>query len=582
MARATIQKMHQNEIVSIEELATERKPEFSYNEKTEAFELNDEQTSVIKNIADQSGQNIFKSFLLHGITGSGKTVVYIEILKKIVEQGKSAIILIPEIALTPQTVSRFKVVFGEKIAVFHSKMSIGQRYDAWMACYSGQVKIAIGPRSALFAPLDNIGLIVVDEEHEQSYKQTETAPLYNARDVSLYWGRQHNAIVVLGSATPSFETYYNASLNKHTLLKINHRATKGFLPTVFLADMRKERSKGKNRVVFSKLLEEKIEDRLIKNEQIILLQNRRGFASFQQCLHCGFIPKCSECEVTFTYHTYDNKLRCHYCGLNIPASNNCANCGSDELDNKGIGTQRIQEELANRFKNATVLRMDQDTTRGKNAYDQILGAFKEGKANILLGTQMIAKGLDFPNVTLVGVISADVGLSIPDFRSSEKIFQLLSQVAGRAGRGDKPGEVIIQSYQSNHYAIQFAKNHDYKGFFNEEIKHRETYKYPPFNRIIVITVSSATLSEAISKAREISTPIRIHGKYICDLTGPAPAAISKIKNLYRWQISLKINKKYDPSGVKSRQLLKNVLNPFTKQKSTNLFINVDVDPVFGG
>ena len=582
MTRATIQKMYKNEIVSVEELATERKPEFSYNEKKEGFILNTEQTLVIEHIVLQSRQNKFRSFLLHGITGSGKTIVYIEILKKVIGQGKSAIILIPEISLTPQTVSRFKAFFGEKIAVFHSKMSIGQRYDAWMACYSGQVKIAIGPRSALFAPLDNIGLIVVDEEHEQSYKQTETAPLYNARDVSLYWGRQHEAVVVLGSATPSFETYYNAHLKKHSLLTIKNRATKSILPTVFLADMRKERSIKKARIVFSKILLQKMEDRLRKNEQIILLQNRRGFASFQQCLHCGFIPKCSECEVTLTYHTYDNKLRCHYCGLNIHARKNCANCGSDELDNKGIGTQRIQEELASRFENATVLRMDQDTTRGKNAYDRILGAFREGNANILLGTQMISKGLDFPNVTLVGVISADIGLSIPDFRSSEKIFQLLTQVAGRAGRGDKPGEVVIQSYQVNHYAIQYARNHDYTGFFNEEIKYREAYKYPPFNRIILMTVSSSNLSEAISIAREISIPIRIHGKYICDLTGPAPAAISKIKNLYRWQISLKINKKYDPSGVKTRQLLKNVLGPFSKQKRTNLFINVDVDPVFGG
>jgi len=582
MARATIQKMHQNAIVSIEQLAKERKPEFSYNEKNENFDLNIDQTKVINSVVDQSEKNTFKSFLLHGITGSGKTVVYIEILKRIVEQGKSAIILIPEIALTPQTVSRFNAVFGDKIAVFHSKMSIGQRYDAWMACYSGQVRIAIGPRSALFAPMDNIGLIVVDEEHEQSYKQTETAPLYNARDVSLYWARQHNAVVVLGSATPSFESYYNAYLKKHSLLTINNRATKGVLPDVILADMRKEPSGGKTRTIFSKILLEKIEDRLSKNEQIILLQNRRGFASFQQCLHCGFIPKCSDCEVTLTYHTYDNKQRCHYCGLNIHASNTCANCGSDELDNKGIGTQRIQEELANRFSDAKVLRMDQDTTRGKNAYDKILGTFKEGNANILLGTQMISKGLDFPNVTLVGVISADVGLSIPDFRSSEKIFQLLSQVAGRAGRGDKPGEVVIQSYQVQHYAIQFAKNHDFEGFYNEEIKHRETYKYPPFNRSIVITVSSSNLSEAISKAREISTPIRIHGKYICDLIGPAPAAISRIKTLYRWQVNLKINKKYDPSGVKTRQLIKNVLSPFTKQKRTSLFINVDVDPVFGG
>jgi primosomal protein N' (replication factor Y) (superfamily II helicase) len=582
MARATLQKMHKIDIISIVDLAIERKPEFTYSEVSKEIILNQEQNFAIRSIVEQAQKNQYKSFLLHGITGSGKTIVYIEILKKVVEHGRSAIILIPEIALTPQTVSRFKAVFGDKIAVFHSKMSIGQRYDAWMACYSGQVKIAIGPRSALFAPMENIGLIVVDEEHEQSYKQAETAPLYNARDVALYWGRQNNAVVVLGSATPGFETYYNAQNDKHVLLTIKNRATEGVLPTVHLADMRKERSNGKGRIIFSKVLVEKMKDRLEKNEQIILLQNRRGFSSFQQCLHCGYIPKCTECEVTLAYHSYDNKQRCHYCGLNIPASDRCANCGSDELDNKGIGTQQIQQELKSLFAAAIVLRMDQDTTRGKNSYDKILGTFKEGNADILLGTQMISKGLDFPNVTLVGVISADIGLSIPDFRSPEKIFQLLSQVAGRAGRGEKAGEVVIQTYQANHYAIQYAQKHDYLGFFNEELKHRESYKYPPFRRMILITVASLNLSNAITISREISAPLRMHGKYLCDVTGPAPAAISKIKNLYRWQISLKINKQYDPTGVKTRHLLKNVLSAYAKQKTANLYISVDVDPVFVG
>jgi len=580
MARATLQKMAKKGIVDISQLAIDRIPEITYSEENKIEKLTDEQNSVISRILQSSIKNEYKSFLLHGITGSGKTVVYIEILKNVIERGRSAIILIPEIALTPQTVSRFKKVFGEKIAVFHSKMSAGQRYDAWMACYKGQVKIAIGPRSALFAPLENIGLIVIDEEHEQSYKQTESAPLYNARDVSLYWAKIHNAVVVLGSATPSFESYQNSITAKHQLLEIKKRATNALLPEVYLADMTGEKKNEKGSKIFSSLLINKMKECLSRKEQVIIFQNRRGYASFQQCLHCGFIAKCSECEVTLTYHSYDDKLRCHYCGLTIHATKQCFNCGSDDLNNRGIGTQQIQEELTQHFPESKILRMDQDTTRAKNAHDNILTEFRNGKAQILLGTQMISKGLDFPNVTLVGVISADIGLTIPDFRSSEKVFQLLSQVAGRSGRGDKPGEVVIQSYQVSHYAIQFAKNHDYNGFFKEEIKHRQAYNYPPFNRVIQITISSVNLTEAINKARGIAIPIRKHGKYICDVVGPAPAPIAKLKNLYRWQVTLKINRTYDPGGKKTRELVSRVVEQYYKNKTNQFFVTIDVDPIF--
>ncbi len=582
MARATLQKMAQKGIVKIEQLALQRKLEIAYKEENLVKHLTIEQENAIKEILKYTGKGNYKSFLLHGITGSGKTVVYIEILKRIIKKDKNAIILIPEIALTPQTVFRFKQVFGEKIAVFHSKMSAGQRYDAWMACYKGHVKIAIGPRSALFAPFDNIGLIVVDEEHEQSYKQTDSVPLYNARDVALYMGKEHKAVVVLGSATPSFESYHNTQRGRHALIEIKKRATAALLPDVHVVDMIRERKNNHVGKVFSQILLEKIANRLKKNEQVIIFQNRRGYSSFQQCLNCGFIAKCSECEVTLTYHSYDNKLKCHYCGLTLAATNKCLNCGGDELESKGIGTQQIQQEIANKFPEAAILRMDQDTTRSRNAHDEILSSFRNGQADILIGTQMISKGLDFPNVTLVGVISADVGLAIPDFRSPEKVFQLLSQVAGRAGRGDKPGEVIIQTYQINHYAIQYAKNHDFKGFYKEEIIHRETYKYPPFVRVIQIMISSANLTEAITKAREIAVPIRKHGEFLCNVIGPSPAAISKIKNLYRWQVILKINKKYDPVGHKTKELLKNVIAPYSKNKSSSFHINIDVDPAFAG
>jgi primosomal protein N' (replication factor Y) len=582
IARSTLQKMAVNRIVNIEELAVERKLQIDYNEIQQIKELTAEQHSVVNEILKYCGNDEYKSFLLHGITGSGKTLIYIEILKVIIQKGKNAIILIPEIALTPQTVSRFKKVFGEKIAVFHSKMSAGERYDAWMACYKNQIKIAIGPRSALFAPLDNLGLIVVDEEHEQSYKQTDSAPLYNARDVALFLANQHKALIVLGSATPSFESYYNAQIGKHTLLELKNRATSAILPTVFLVDMTKEKRNFEGRKVISRLLTEKIKEKLLKNEQIIILQNRRGYASYQQCLHCGFIAKCNECEVTLTFHNFDNKLRCHYCGLTVPATGNCFNCGSDKLDNKGIGTQQVYEEIKLQFPAVNILRMDQDTTRGKNAHGEILTAFKDGKAQILLGTQMISKGLDFPNVTLVGVISADIGLSMPDFRSPERVFQLLSQVAGRAGRGEKKGEVVIQTYQYSHYAIRFVKDHNYIGFYKEEIIHRETYKYPPFVRIIQLTVSSSNLTETITKTREIALPVRKHGRFIYDVIGPAPSVISKLKNLYRWQVILKINRKYDPSGTKTRAVLNKILEPYYRQKKASYFLNVDVDPVFTG
>lgn len=582
MARATLHKMAANGIISIQPLAVERKPELNYNEQSKEIVLNAQQNEAIATISSATRLNKFHSFLLHGITGSGKTVVYIEILKRVIQQGKGGIILIPEIALTPQTVARFKSVFGEKIAVFHSKMSPGQRYDAWMACYHGQINIVIGPRSALFAPVKNLGLIVVDEEHEQSYKQTDTAPQYNARDVALYLAKEKQACVVLGSATPSFETFHNAQTGKHTCLTLNERATKGVLPHVHLADMRKEPATTRGRAVFSNLLIEKMQERLDREEQIILLQNRRGYASFQQCMRCGYIAKCNECEVSLTYHSYDGKLKCHYCGMQVQATQRCVNCGSDDLDNKGVGTQRIEMEIKEYFADARVLRMDQDTTRAKNAYDKILEGFRSGEAPILLGTQMISKGLDFPNVTLVGVISADVGLSIPDFRSPEKIFQLLSQVAGRAGRGDKPGEVVLQSYQPEHYAIQYAQTHNFLGFFNEEIGHRKNFNWPPFNRLINITVSAAVLSDAIAISREIAAPIRTHGKFICEVVGPAPAALSRLKNMFRWQVSIKINREYDPTGKRTRKLIRDVVTPHTKQKNTDFWINIDVDPTFSG
>jgi len=576
MAHATLQKMATRAIVQIEERVVERLPDdILFSESTGEIRLNTEQKEALRRVESKIVQGGFHSFLLHGITGSGKTQVYIEILKLVREAGRGGIILIPEIALTPQTVSRFERAFEEQIAVFHSRMSPGQRFDAWQACKKGQVKIAIGPRSALFAPIDELGLIVVDEEHEGSYKQTESAPTYNARDVALYLGRMHNALVLLGSATPSFESYYHAKNGKHNLLTMHRRAKDQPLPAITIVDMR-----GRHNKVFSNVLTAAIGERFKRGDQTILLQNRRGYSAFQQCLTCGFIVKCSECDVSLTFHAYDNKLRCHYCGNSLPAMHTCVNCGRETMDNRGIGTQRIEQELAEHFPELRVLRMDQDTTRGKNSYDSILSAFREKKADVLLGTQMVSKGLDFPDVTLVGVIGADIGLGMPDFRASERIFQLLAQVAGRAGRGDKKGEVLIQTYQPEHYAIGFAKTHNFIGFYEEEIGFREENAYPPFCRMIQLTLSGAKIGNVIGQARFLARQLARMARPYCMVVGPAPAVIGRMKNLYRWQVTVKLNPVTDPAGKHTKAVLRQLTAPLLKQRSDNLFLHIDVDPLW--
>ncbi|HID38365.1 MAG TPA: primosomal protein N' [Calditrichaeota bacterium] len=580
MSSPTLQKMHGYDVVTIREEAVEREPNFSPSEEENHLVLTPEQHDIVKEIGEELTNDIFKVYLLHGITGSGKTQVYIEALKKVLRRGKSGIILIPEIALTPQTVRRFKAVFTEKIAVFHSKMSPGERYDAWMACYEGRAKIVVGPRSALFAPLQNLGLVVVDEEHESTYKQTDTIPRYNARDTAVFRARQNNALVILGSATPSLESYYNTRRGKYILKEMNERVDNLSLPDVHLVDMKTAANRVKPDIsLFSKLLSEKIENRLAKKEQIILLQNRRGYSSFLQCKNCGFIPVCPNCDVSLTYHSYSEKLQCHLCGHKQPAFFDCPNCGGEQIVYKGSGTQRIQKQLNELFPHARILRMDQDTTRGKNQHDTILNAFGNKEADILLGTQMIAKGLDFSNVTLVGVISADVGLALPDFRAAERVFQLLTQVAGRAGRGMKGGEVVVQSYLYSHYAIQLAKNHNYNGFYDQEIHFRKEYKYPPFLKIIQLVFMAQKTSEVIHEARLFALNLNKMAKPFCQVVGPSPAIIPRMKNRYRWQLLLKLNPQTDPTGKKTKNILENLITPQRGSRKSSVQIIVDVDPL---
>ncbi len=580
MASKTLKKIINYEICSLEERRVERKPEFENNEPKKNISLTEDQRRVVEKLLKDVSKGQFAVWLLHGVTGSGKTQVYIEALKKVIEAGKTGIILIPEIALTPQTVVRFQSVFSDKVVVFHSKMSDGERFDAWMACYRNDVKIVVGPRSALFMPLKNIGLIVVDEEHESTYKQKDNQLKYHARDVAVYWAKKNNALVLLGSATPSLESYYNARIGKYGLLEIKKRVENVKMPDIHIVDMKYNRYKVNNeRSLFSELLVKKISDRLEKKEQVILLQNRRGYSSFIQCKECGYIPLCPNCEITLTYHSYHNKIQCHLCGHVQPAFIHCPRCESSNLSYKGIGTQKIQNELHAIFPNAKLIRMDQDTTQGKNMHYKLLSAFARKEADILLGTQMIAKGLDFANVTLVGVISTDVGLAIPDYRAAERTFQLLTQVSGRSGRGALHGEVIYQSYLYTHYAIQYAKDHDYLGFYMDEMKFRKDFKYSPFVRMIEVLISSVKMSDAIATSRQLGIGFHKRAKEYCNVIGPAPAVLPKMKNLHRWQITIKLNPNTDPTGKKTKKILRDFIKPQLFSRNSNIKVSVDIDPI---
>jgi len=487
-------------------------------------------------------------FLLHGITGSGKTLVYIELLERVVRQrGQTAIVLVPEIALTPQTVDRFRLVFGDAIAVLHSALSDGERYDAWLALRRGEKRIAVGARSAIFAPLRNVGAIIVDEEHESSYKQGES-PRYHAREVAIVRARNEGAVVVLGSATPSLESWNNAVAGKYRRLSLPDRVGGGRLPVVEVVDMRRpalasaQAAADPFRLVVSEPLEEALADRLRRSEQSILLLNRRGYASFVQCSDCGDVATCPNCTISLTYHRTPERLVCHYCLHNEEPTPRCRRCRGDTLRRRGLGTQQVERLLAERFPSARIARMDVDTTTGKWAHADILDRVARAEVDVLLGTQMIAKGLDFPNVTLVGVIDADVGINLPDFRSSERCFQLLSQVAGRAGRGPKGGRVLIQTRVPSHHAVQCAVAHDYDAFVREEMEGREQPTYPPLTRLVNVVFSGLTDVDTERLATRASERMRRavarHGGAV-SVIGPAPCPIERVKTRWRWHLLLK-------------------------------------------
>ena len=524
-------------------------------------ELTADQKAVVSSVIQSSSQ----TFLLYGVTGSGKTEVYMEIIDYYLSLGKSSIVLVPEISLTPQMIERFQKRFGNQIAALHSGLSDGEKYDEWRRISRGEVSIVIGARSAIFAPLLNLGIIILDEEHSDSYKQSDANPRYHARDIAMIRAKTHHCSVLLGSATPSLESMARAQKGVYQLLELANRVNGKQLPRITIVDMNESFSKMKGH--FSSELFESIQSCFQKKEQSILLLNRRGYASFVTCKNCGFTFKCPNCDITLTYHKSSNTLRCHYCGYGEKVYKECPKCHEKAFSNLGIGTQRIEEELKELLPNVRILRMDYDTTSKKGKHEEMIASFKNHEYDILLGTQMVAKGLDFANVTLVGVINADTSLNIPDFRSSENTFSLLSQVAGRSGRSAKEGRVIIQTFNPDHYAITYAQKHDYLSFYQQEMDIRKRLKYPPYYYLCCIRISGKNASFIFQEALKIKNSLERNLKSVIIL-GPSNALVFKMNQIYRYQIILKFKKEDE---------LYPIFSKIVDHYQFNRMIRIDID-----
>ncbi|GHU53343.1 primosomal protein N' [Clostridia bacterium] len=537
VSSAVISSMIKNGALAAEDVTVRRVAESPNLNLCEPLALNPEQQNAFDFILEKIQKGDTKPTLIYGVTGSGKTEIYLQLIQRVISQGKTAIMLVPEISLTPQTVDIFTKRFGGRVAVTHSRLSAGERFDRWDMARRGEVSVIIGPRSAVFAPFTRIGIIIIDEEHENSYK-SEHSPKYHAKEIAEFVAAQHGAQLVLGSATPSLETFFDVKNAKLDCVILKERINKT-MPEIFVEDMRRELIEG-NRSIFSRALYDAIKDTLSRREQVILFLNRRGHSTFVSCRNCGYVMSCDDCSVNYTYHQYENLLMCHYCGKVARILENCPACGSRYIKYFGIGTEKVQEETAKFFPKAATLRMDADTTSRKNSHEDILSAFRRREADILIGTQMIAKGLDYPNVTLVGVMCADISLNNGDFRSSETTFRLLTQVAGRAGRASAPGKVFIQTYFPEHYAVEFSKNHDYDGFYEHEISVRRSMNYPPFTKIFGIMFVGADEKNLIVLLYRLSQIMTAYNKNnMFGLIGPSPAAISKIKNNYRHKLIVK-------------------------------------------
>lgn len=548
-------------------LLEEKEENYRYNlinEEKIKFNLNEEQQKVYKEIFNFINTN--ETFLLYGVTGSGKTNVYMKVIEDVIKNNKTAILLVPEISLTPQIIKRFTSYFSN-IAVLHSGLSDGEKYDEWRKINEGKVNIVIGARSAIFAPLKNIGVIIIDEEHSQTYKQ-ENNPRYNAIDIAKERCKYHNCPLILGSATPSLESFARAKKGVYKLLELKNRYNNNTMPKVEIIDMNKEFKKASG--YFSNTLIDQIKETLERKEQVILFLNRRGYSSFLTCSSCGYVEKCPNCDISLTYHKSSNMLRCHYCGYATKRKKLCPKC-QEEFKDYGIGTEKVEEELKSLIKDAKIIRMDVDTTTTKNAHGKIINSFLEEKYNILVGTQMIAKGLDFPNVTLVGVLNADIGLNFPDFRSSETTFSLLNQVLGRSGRGNKEGKVLIQTFNPEHYAITYTKNHDYLGFYNEEMKIRKILKYPPYYYICLIKIISKDYNLASKSSYDVVNYLKQNIKNEIIL-GPSVCNVFKLNNNYRFQIIIKYK---DVNNI--LEYLTNIEHHYFNKK--DIKVEIDFNPL---
>lgn len=537
------------------------------------IELNSSQRRVYSSIESHPGE----AFLIHGITGSGKTEIYLQLVEEMLSKGKDSIILVPEIALTPQTIDRFAGRFGNRVAILHSGLTQTERFDQWRRIKSGEYKIVVGARSAIFAPFNDLGLIVIDEEHENTYKSS-ISPKYSTYEVARKRCSMSGSTLVLGTATPSVETYYRALKGDLKLLEINTRATPMQLPEIQVVDMRKELSEG-NRSIISRLLYKEMKTALGDGRQVIIFLNRRGYSGSIVCRSCGYVSKCDSCEVSMTYHKSNSRLRCHYCGSTKPTPILCPICGSSYIRGFGVGTEKVEEMLNKIFPGKVIVRMDSDAVRNKVDYERILTSMKQGEIDILIGTQMISKGLDFPNVTVVGIIAADITLNLPDFRSPERTFQLTTQVAGRAGRGEWVGKVILQTYNPEHYSIQFSRNSDYKGFYDEEIKLRKALKYPPFLRMGVITVfgkDNNRVKFAVEKWHLLLNGVIGDNNEVVIL-GPHPAPLEKINGNHRYQIVLKFG--YNIQKQVADALDRVFIEDKERIRQNDIKVSIDLDPV---
>ena len=532
------------------------------NKEKETFKLTVEQQEAKNKILSQTQSSVF---LLHGVTGSGKTVVYMEIVEEMLNRGKDSIFLVPEISLTPQMVYHFKSRFGDEVAVLHSRLSEGEKYDEYRKIVEGKVHIVVGARSAVFAPFKNLGAIIIDEEHTTSYKQ-DNNPKYSAIEIAIERAKNNNAIVILGSATPSLETYARSIKGLYTLVELKHRVNTNNLPLVEIVDMSKEKHRGS---IFSSRLITEVNKRLEEHEQIILLLNRRGYSSFITCSNCGYTAKCPHCDITLTYHKTSNTLRCHYCGYADKMNDICPSCGEKAIKTLGTGTEKVEEEIKKVF-NARVVRMDLDTTSKKGSHEKIITAFKNHEYDILLGTQMIAKGLDFSNVTLVGVINADTSLMIPNYRSNEYTFQLLMQTAGRSGRGEKNGSVIIQTFNPEHYAITLASKHDYIDFFKQEMEVRRKLSYPPYYYLIYIKVIGKDYNKISIESNKIASILTRELKN-SKILGPTTCSVFKLNGLFRFGIIIKYKKE-----EKMEEVLQSLVNHYKGNQTVK--VDIDVNP----